>query len=380
MQRNSYALRTAFCMALLSALCCIHATETLSASFKKLDALLENGRAEKIFPGAVACIYHRGNIIYHKAFGNYTYNPRSKKVTTQTLFDVASLTKVITTIAAMLLHDAGKLSLEDPISLYIPCFAYGDKKNIMVKHLLTHTSGLTDKSLLNAENSPQFLEKICSFPLAYQPGTNFSYTDTDMILLQKIIETITKEPFELFVQRRITKPLHMHETTFNPQESSHCAPTRLHARNRPYLLQGEVDDDNAYQFGGISGHTGLFSTTDDFARCMLMLLHDGTCIQDGKKYQFIKPGTVAEWTSLQANFSDTDEKGKRGYGFEIGRHLSSDAFGHFGWTGTSAWANKKDDLCCILFTNRVHPSYAHQEKIRAFRTKFHDALMETLEI
>lgn len=356
----------------------IYPHDSYAYNFKKLDTLLEQGRREKIFPGCAAYIYHQGNIIYHNVCGTYTYHPHAKKITRTTLFDIASLTKIITTISAMLLYDAGKLSLEDPVHHFIPCFTFSDKKSIKIKHLLTHTSGLTDKALLKNRTPHTLLEDICASSLAAIPGTAFLYSDINMILLQKIIEEISQQPFHDFVRQHITQPLGMKTTAFNPSEKSQCAPTRASAPNRPYLLQGEVDDDHAWLSDGIAGHAGLFSTAQDFAQCMLMLLHDGTFVRDGKKYQFITPETVTEWTSLHADFSDTDEKGKRGYGFEIGRHLSPNAFGHFGWTGTSAWADPEHDLCCLLFTNRVHPSYGDAEKMKQFRKQFHDCVLDII--
>ena len=345
---------------------------TISGSgFKKIDELMKRGIQEKVFPGGVALICHRGTTVFHKAFGHYTYEAHSPKITTHTLFDVASLTKLMTATSAMILSDADRLSLNDPVCRYLPDFAAEGKNKICIHHLLTHTSGLDDKAILTSKPGDNLTAFICASKPCSKAGTKFLYNDSDMLILQAVIEKIGEKPFDVFVQKNILDPLALRATTFNPPHAKKCAPTRVNAPGRTALVQGTVDDDRAFIAGGVAGHAGLFSTAQDFAQYMLMILHDGM----HEEKQLIQPQTVRQWTASQCDFTHQDEKGHRGYGFEIGRHLSSQAFGHFGWSGTSVWADKDLDLVCVLFTNSIHPSYDGREKMKAFRVEFHDAVV-----
>lgn len=338
-------------------------------TFDQLDQLMEQGIDEGIFPGAVALIGYRGEIIYHKAFGHYTYDKSSPKTTINTLFDLASITKIIaTTTAAMLLCDAKLLSPEEAVGRYIDGFSRGEKSTICIKHLLTHTSGLTDEyKYVAGENREANTQKIdASHPIT-APGETYVYRDVNMLILQRIIEQITNMPLDLFVAENVTKPLGMHNTMFKPIDHSRCAPTEANVPGRAETIQGEVHDPQSFALGGVAGHAGLFSTAEDLAKYIFMILADGI---DASGNQFISSEIVAEWRKPQCPFN-------RGYGWEIGRHLSPEAFGHFGWTGTSIWADKKTGLFCILLTNRTYPN-GKNFKIRKFRITFHDLVMQIL--
>lgn len=360
---------------------CATALPCLSVfDFQEIDALLNRGRKQKIFPGAVALIWYQGKVVYHKAFGRYTYQRNSPRVTLKTQFDVASLTKLLTTASAMLLVDAQKIRLNDRICTYLPELKNNGKETIRISHLLTHTSGLHDDALHNHKEGVDILETLHKCAAHYIPGKKFHYTDTNMILLQKIIERVSGKPLDEFIFYHITRPLGMHHTMFNPHYAETCAPTRAQAPQREYLLQGEVDDDRAYLFDGVSGHAGIFSTAEDFAKFMLMLLSHGCYAKNNHRYQLVNPYTVAQWTQTRVDFTKLGHAAsKRGYGFEIGRHLSDDAFGHFGWTGTSAWVDRERGLICILFTNRVHPTYADSGKMMQMRKEFHDLVVKCIE-
>lgn len=331
---------------------------------------MAQGISEKVFPGAVALISYQGQIIYHRAWGNHTYAANSPAVTTDTLFDLASLTKIIaTTTAAMLLCDAGLLSPEDPVGTYIPGFASGAKQEIKIKHLLTHTSGLTDEHQYAVSRDQKITTCLIDTSIPTDPaGTRYVYRDVNMLLLQRIIELITHKSLDNFVTQNIALPLGMNNTFFNPPDRSRCAPTECNINGRDAVIQGQVDDPQAFALGGVAGHAGLFSTAADLARYLDMIMADG---QTTGRDQFISAQTVSSWRQRQCPFN-------RGYGWEIGRHLSPDAFGHFGWTGTSIWADKKQRLFCVLLTNRVHP-VGTNVKIRAFRVEFHQLVTEILK-
>ena len=351
-------------------LLCTVAANAHPANFTPLDKLMAHGITDGVFPGAVMLISYQGEIVYHKAWGHYTYDQDSPTVTIDTLFDLASITKVIaTTTAAMLLCDAQLLSPEDPVGKYLPGFASGKKQSICIKHLLTHTSGLTDDSkytivIDRAETDRQIDASIPTDP----PGEAYAYRDVNMLVLQRIIEQITHKPLAVFVAENITGPLGMRDTMFNPQDRALCAPTECNVPGRETVIQGQVHDPQAFALHGVAGNAGLFSTAKDLAIYLTMILADG---RDAHGNQFISPETVISWRQRQCKFN-------RGYGWEIGRHLSPDAFGHFGWTGTSLWTDAERKLFCILLTNRVYPTQENF-KIRNSRVTFHDCVVGIVE-
>ncbi len=370
---KNYRTLTLLLPLLLITLLCTVVTNAHPANFTPLDQLMARGIADGVFPGAVALVSYQGEVVYHKAWGHYTYDQNSPAVTTKTLFDLASITKVIaTTTAAMLLCDAHLLSPEDPVGKYLPGFASGKKGSIRIKHLLTHTSGLTDEQqytigIDRAETDRQIDVSTPTDP----PGKTYAYRDVNMLLLQRIIKQITHKPLDVFVIKNITGPLGMRDTCFNPADRARCAPTACNVPGRTPVIQGQVHDPQAFALGGVAGNAGLFSTAKDLAIYLNMILADG---RDARGNQFIAPETVCTWRQRQCPFN-------RGYGWEIGRHLSPDAFGHFGWTGTSIWADKKRGLFCILLTNRSYPTQNPTQdnfKIRDFRVTFHECVVGIL--
>jgi serine-type D-Ala-D-Ala carboxypeptidase len=337
-------------------------------NFAKLDALMGQAIQENTFPGAVVLINFQGETVYHKAFSHHTYDSKSPHVKLDTIFDLASLTKVIaTTTLAMLLHEGQKLSLDDAVSQYLSGFESDERRAIRIKHLLTHTSGIKENMNYSVTASAEDLwRETLAYPQEAPPGTKYRYSCSNMIILQRIIERLTGVSLQEAVRKYITEPLGMYNTFFNPPDKNRCAPT-MSASWRG-AVQGVVHDPRSFIFDGIAGNAGLFSTAADLEKFMLMLFNNGLYCSDGVCHQFIKPQTSDAWTSPQCAFN-------RGYGWEIGRHLSSDAFGHFGWTGTSIWADKKLKLFCILLANRTYPD-DHNFNIREFRGVFHNLIME----
>lgn len=359
---------------------CVHGQSLTNQAWDNpdLDNLVETAIAHKIFPGAVILIRHKGEIIYRKAFGRQTYEPNSAPITLETLFDLASLTKPIaTTTAAMLLYDQGLLDLDAPVCSYLPEFGTNGKEKICIKHLLTHTSGIGSGA---ASPNPQLSRELFLAQLMQQHPTYplelfFVYSDSGFVILQQVIEKITHMPLDVFCTHYIFAPLGMNHTFFNPLShvaAQDCAPTTV--PNDPLgRSAGVVNDEKAFQIGGVAGHAGLFATADDLERFMDMILHDGSYRAHWQEHQLIKPETVRAWTQQQCPFN-------RGYGWEIGRHLSPQAFGHFGWVGTSIWADRTQELCCIMLTNRAY-AQDHARTLplmTKFRVAFHETLVHTL--
>ncbi len=344
--------------------------QSAGIDFSALDSLMLSGIKDKIFPGAVVLINHHGKRIYYKPFGRYTYDKTSPKISIDTLFDVASLTKVLaTTTLAMQLHDKNMLDVEKTVSEYLPQFNTADKANICIKHLLTHTSGFVDKPLRNVRiTASDLLQELLSYKPRFQVGDKYQYTCCNMLYIQKIIENLLGLPFDECFNRYIKNPLGLTETGFNPKNSNRCAPTQSHGYRGS--IQGVVHDDKAYICNGVAGNAGLFSTARDLEKFMLMIMNDGKYMKDKISHQLIRPETIRTWTSKQCDFN-------RGLGWEIGRHLSSQAFGHFGWTGVSIWADRDLDLFVILLTNRTYPD-GKNLAIRQFRIDFHDLIMKII--
>jgi CubicO group peptidase (beta-lactamase class C family) len=340
-----------------------------------LDCLIETAINQNVFPGAVALISYQGNVIYHKAFGHQTYTPPSAPITTDTLFDIASLTKPIaTTTAAMLLHDRGQLDLNAPVCHYLPEFGNNGKEKICIKHLLTHTSGLDAGAVPfpHEKGWQEIRHDLMQQRPLYPLELLCVYSDIGFIILQQIIEKITHMPLDEFCTQQIFEPLGMANTSFNPLArfaQKAYAPTVLPS-DPLGRTAGIVNDEKALQMGGVAGHAGLFSTASDLARFMHMMMRKGIYQTTlGTEQQFILPTAIDQWTQQQCQF-------KRGYGWELGRHLAPHAFGHFGWTGTSMWADREQDLFCIILTNRA---YTHNHanslpRMTQFRLAFHDSL------
>lgn len=330
--------------------------------FVEIDTLMQHAIQEKVFPGAQVLISYHGEIVYHKAFGHYAYDKSSPAVTHDTMFDLASVTKLFTAVAVMLLCDAGKLSLDDYVISYLPKFGNNGKENIRIKNLLSHASGLQDDTCFRKEmSSSDCWQALLTTRAHYPAGLRHVYSDLNMIILQRIIEMIAAMPFDQFVYERITKPLDMHTTSFNPLDACRCAPAGNSTARPQSNIQGVVHDDQAHALGGVAGHAGLFSTAADLVKFMHALLYTS----------FVKQKTIIEWTREQA-FG-------WGYGWEIGRHLSKNAFGHFGWTGTSIWADREHDVVCILLTNRTaQGSQEGNAEIRKVRVAFHELVVKLL--
>jgi beta-glucosidase-like glycosyl hydrolase/CubicO group peptidase (beta-lactamase class C family) len=361
--------------------------------FSAADEVVAGAVSARAFPGGVLAIGRDGDPPRVRAFGRLTYEPGAPAVTPDTVYDLASLTKIVaTTTATMLLVDAGRLDLDKPVSAYVPAFRGGAHDQVRVANLLTHSSGLPARRLFYTDLSgwDAVVQAICASDLEYAPGTQSVYSDLDMMLLGAVVERAAGEPFGGFVERRILRPLGMASTGFKPGAGilPRIAPTEVDPW-RGRLLRGEVHDENAFAMGGIAGHAGLFGPATDLARFAGMLVRGGQV--DGKP--FVTAATLARFTRRAgipgstyglgfdtATSADDAPRssvpGEAGYS-SSGSLFSPRAFGHTGFTGTSMWVDPERRLYVILLTNRVHPD-RNNNAIRAVRSQVADAVVRAL--
>ncbi len=305
-------------------------------------------------PGAVILIGHQGKIVYRRAFGSQALKPKKLPMTTDAIFDLASLTKVIATSTAIAqLVENEKLDLEDPVVKYWPEFGSNGKEEITVRDLLTHYSGLrpaldSKSGLPGYESAMRMIEEeVPIFP----HGTSFIYSDINFIALGELIERISGEPFDLYCAKHIFKPLGMIDTGFNPSPAlrSRIAPTLYESKKGGKILWGEVHDPIANAMGGVAGHAGLFSTADDLSIFAQMILDRGS--KSG--VQILSSRMVEKMIVPQ---SPPDRVPLRGLGWNIDSSLASGSFGHTGFTGTGIWIDPASSIYVIILTNRVHPN------------------------
>jgi CubicO group peptidase (beta-lactamase class C family) len=324
-----------------------------------MDTSIEIAIANHQCPGGVLWLEHDG-VAYHKAYGHRALVPRAEPMTEDTIFDMASLTKVMaTTPAIMLLIERGQVQLDAPVCAYIPEFKGQGRERITIRELLTHTSGLPPDLETNEWHGyTTAIKKACSIKLESPPGTAFKYSDINFILLGEIVRRVAKMPLQDFVQREIYGPLKMNDTSFLPPKSKlpRIAPTEV-INGKP--LRGIVDDPTARRMGGVAGDAGLFSTAHDLARYAGMMLNLGEL--DGVR--IFQPRTIKLMTTPQMPPGvkvlhglgwdiDSPYSGPRGNLFPIG------SYGHTGWTGTSIWIDPSSKTFVIFLSNRNHPTDA----------------------
>ena len=341
---------------------------------------------DRAFPGATLAVGFRGKVAIH-AFGKLSYNAKSPAVVPTTMYDIASLTKVVvtTTLVAKLAEGdfAVPLDLDAKIERFLPEWASGPqpewRHRVTVRHLLTHTSGLPPfKEYWRTSKSKQdTLTKIFAEPLEYEPGTKEVYSDLGIILMAEIIERLTGRSLDDLANSLVFSPLGMKNSVYKPPKKlwPKIAPTEIDNNYRHRLIQGEVHDENAYAIGGVSGHAGVFSTAPDLAAFCQMLLNGGVYAHQ----RILRRATVTQFTTPQQLSG-----GIRTLGWAVptpgglsGRYFSEHSFGHTGFTGTSIWIDPDRQLFVVFLTNRVHPTRENQ-KIQQVRRDLHDAVMQAL--
>ncbi len=344
----------------------------ISAELQNIDQAVNAAIGGGEIPGAVVLVARRGRIAYFKAFGHRALVPQTEAMTTDTIFDMASLTKVTaTTPAVMLLVERGLIRLDDKVKRYLPKFVGGGKDAITVRQLLTHYSGLRPDFDLSKpwEGYEAAMEELWMETTQHEPGKEFVYSDLNFIALGEIVHAVSGKPLDIFARENIFVPLGMRDTTFNPppEWQPRIAPTESRARSLAYLkgepspglstepLRGTVHDPTAWRMGGVAGHAGLFSSAADIAVYAQMLLDRGT----SANLRIFAPLTVQ---AMATPHSPRGALSLRGFGWDIDTSYSAPrgdlfpgGYGHTGFTGTSLWIDPATQTFVVILSNRLHP-------------------------
>ena len=349
-----------------------------SALPARLDSILVAAIADRATPGAAVAIGRNGRLVVDRGWGWIDWRGDATAVSDSTLYDMASLTKVIaTTTAAMLLEEEGKLDIERPVASYLSEFNVPDKATMTVRSLLQHSSGMQPDLLLWRQYStlPEYIRHIAGAPLKYAANTRSEYSDWNMIVMQAIIERVSGRRLDSLLADRVWTPLGMRDTRFTPDSSLkwRIAPTETQDF-RGGQVWGVVHDENSWKAGGVVGHAGLFSSARDLAIYAQMMLNGG----EYNGVRILRPETIARWTARQQPF------GSRALGWDTpsprssaGRYYSARSFGHTGFTGTSIWVDPEKQLFVVLLTNRVNPTRNNQ-KIGPLRRVVANAAQEAV--
>src|ERR1041385_6318622 len=346
-------------------------TERLS----QMDVVIAEAIANKKLPGAVVLVGRKGQIVWRKAYGDRAVEPTREAMTPDTIFDLASLTKIVATATSMMiLVERGKLRLNDPVSLYIPELKGEGRDRITIEQLLTHVSGYAPDFDLRERwtGYDEAIKRLIKEPLRNPPGTRFTYSDIGFITLGEVVARAGGMPLDQFAQQNIFRPLRMTNTGFRPSAAlkSRIAPTEKRRGQLSYLgdtsanvgaegdvwLRGQVHDPTSYRMNGVAGHAGLFSTADDLAIYCQMILNHGSY----GGVRILSPLTVAEMTRPRVVSSAGNT---RGLGWDMNTSYSTNrgdlfplgSFGHTGFTGTSLWIDPASEMFVVFLSNRVHP-------------------------
>jgi CubicO group peptidase (beta-lactamase class C family) len=342
-------------------------------------AVLDRARADSAFPGAIAVVGNRDSVLAQYAVGSLDWKP-SPRPDENTLWDMASLTKVVgMTTAMMQLTEAGEVDLDAPVQRYLPEFAGPNKELVTVRRLLTHSSGLPAwRPLYKETTSPKAARALAvATALDTLPGVRMVYSDIGAIILGQLVERVTGQRLEDYLAKRVFGPLRMTSTQYLPPKSllPRIAPTEYDPWRQRWI-HGEVHDENAYSLGGVSGHAGLFSTAHDVARLCRMYLNGGTL--DGTR--IVSAEMIGRFTTVQdSTFSNRALGWETPNGSNSAGHLMKrPAFGHTGFTGTSIWVDPSRDLFVVLLTNRVNPTRQNL-RIGAVRTELADIVVRVID-
>ncbi len=339
----------------------------------RIDAVVAESIKNKELPGAVVVAGHRGRVVWRKAYGLRAVEPQREAMTADTVFDLASLTKVVATATSiMILVERGEVRLSDPAVKFIPEMKGGGRDAITISHLLTHVSGFQPDFDLRERwtGYDEAMKRLHREPLRSTPGTRFVYSDIGYIALGEVVRRVSGQTLDEFARRNIFVPLGMRDTAFSPSTSSRIAPTEKRRGQMNYLgdsgadagtegekwLRGQVHDPTSFRMAGVAGHAGLFSTADDLATYCQMILNGGSY----RGVRILSPMAVATMTRPHA-VSETGAA--RGLGWDLASSFSVNkgdlfplgSFGHTGFTGTSLWIDPASDTFVVFLSNRVHP-------------------------
>ena len=356
----------------------VAAPESVSVSsvgLARMDPVIAEAIESKLLPGAVVLVGRKGRIVWLKSYGARAVEPAREPMMADTIFDLASLTKVVATATSiMILVERGKLRLNDPVSLYIPELKGEGRERITIEQLLTHVSGYAPDFDLRERwtGYDEAIKRLTREPLRNSPGSRFTYSDIGFITLGEVVARVSGMPLDQFARKNIFEPLRMHDTGFRPSASlkTRIAPTEKRRGQLSYLgdtaanigaegeawLRGEVHDPTSYRMNGVAGHAGLFSTANDLAIYCQMILNGGSY----GGVRILAPLTVAEMTRPRVVSSGGNT---RGLGWDLNTSYSTNrgdlfplgSFGHTGFTGTSIWIDPASEMFVVFLSNRVHP-------------------------
>jgi CubicO group peptidase (beta-lactamase class C family) len=350
-----------------------------------VDSIIETALADRAAPGAALAIGRHGRLVRLRGYGRLDYRPRFAAATDSSLWDLASLTKVIgTTTAAMMLVQDGSLELDAPVARYLPEWNGAPGKDaVTVRNLLSHNAGLPPFKPFwrDTRGKAAYLTKIGALPLDYKPGTQMVYSDLGLITTGLIVERITGRSIDDFLKARLFQPLGLHETMYNPLGPprmpedtagsrrgfdpaifARIAPTEVDTIFRKEHVHGYVHDENAFALGGVAGHAGLFSSARDLAAFAQMLLNGG--FYNGRR--ILSPDVIETFRKRQENAGTRalgwDTPGTCSDAVSSGNYFTLNSIGHTGFTGTSIWIDFERDVFVVLLTNRVNPTRENQKQ------------------
>ena len=360
-------------------------TDRLATAHKVLaDAIVEQA-----FPGCAYGVFADGRVLAQESLGRQTYDVDAPLIHPDTVFDVASLTKVVaTTAAAMVLYDRDILDLETPLGELLPAFVVGrpaeqHARRVTIRHLLAHNSGLPGYvELFRTETTPESMLRAClQLPIEAEPGQRAEYSDMGFLLLGKALEVLLGESLADWTQREIFDPLDMPSTEFNPPADARSSipPTEEDAVLRQRRIQGEVQDENAWRMKGVAGHAGLLSNVPDLLKFAGSILATYGSVNDAQRRTLFTRDTIEAFSKRQLPPGSS-----RALGWDTpsepssaGSHFSARSIGHLGYSGCSLWIDLDAQIAAILLTNRTWPDRSSQA-IREVRPAFHNAVREAL--
>jgi serine-type D-Ala-D-Ala carboxypeptidase len=357
--------------------------------FRNAYRVLEEAIAARAFPGCAFGVLAGETVVLQDALGRFTYEPDSPVVKSETVYDVASLTKVVaTTAVTLLLHQRGQIDLETPLGDLLPGFVVGRApadmaRHVTLRHLLAHNSGLPGyvEFFRTATSSSSLFRACLQLPLEAEPGHRAEYSDPGFILLGKALEVQMREHLVPWLHREVYAPLGMTATGFCPALAlrDSIPPTEDDAAFRHRRIQGEVQDENAWVLHGVSGHAGLFSNVPDLLRYAAAILQARTGAEPDEQTRLFERSTVETFAERQGPQGST-----RAIGWDTpsensssGKHFSRHSIGHLGFSGCSFWIDLDAKISVVLLTNRTWPDRKSQ-LIKQVRPAFHDAVREAL--
>jgi serine-type D-Ala-D-Ala carboxypeptidase len=379
-KRSTYLMYTPEAVQKRGSINALEQKNTLELDFETVRKVIQRSMHDSAFPSAALGVLWKGKIVTQEAFGRMTYSPSSAKTTIESVYDMASLTKVLaTTTCLMKLYDEGKIKLGDSVSTYIPEFSANGKGNVRIANLLLHNSGLAafrfyDRQLQGAEAA---MQALYNEKLVYKTGDSTVYSDLGFITLGEVVKRVSGKSLSAYFAENFARPLGLKSMVFVPSGEvlARCVPTEQDTGWKQAFTRPLVHDPRSALLGGVAGHAGLFASVGDVCTLMQTLYFP----QSGKP-ALVSPETVKLFTTRHSKAStraigwDTKGEGKS----SCGDGFAPTSFGHTGYTGTSVWCDPTKQLCVVFLSNRVFPT-SENNKIRFVRPAVHDAVLSDVE-